>query len=186
VVHPLAPGVERVIDRAVTAPVVSVVPTAEAHFPTARSEAAADWRWVKVVVEVRVTTTLEVLLVEGLVSLTVTEDPLTAVTNPDAAPNCPENRPRAPVAPAGRWPPLPPPGNAPPPGGRPVPPRPPKPPKPPVPPVQVPEVGEEMLTVVAVTGRPNVDLVDDEEEVGLPKAETQDPTVTAAAVVVTV
>jgi hypothetical protein len=52
--------------------------------------------------------------------------------------------------------------------------------------VQVPEVGEEMLTVVAVTGRPNVDLVDDEEEVGLPKAETQDPTVTAVAVVVTV
>jgi hypothetical protein len=53
--------------------------------------------------------------------------------------------------------------------------------------VQVPDVGWVMLTVVAVTGPPNVDLVLDEEvEVGLPKAEMHDPTVTEAAVVVTV
>jgi hypothetical protein len=102
VVHPLAPGVEMVIERAVTAPVVSAVPTALAHLPTARSVAAADWRSVKAVEEVRVTTTLETFLVVGLVSLRVTVDPLTAVTGPDAAPNCPENGLLAPVAPAGR------------------------------------------------------------------------------------
>ncbi len=79
-VQPLAPGVEMTIDRAVTAPVESAVPMAVAHLPTARSAAVADVRSVKVVEEVRVTTTLEVVLVEGLVSLTVTVDPLTAVT----------------------------------------------------------------------------------------------------------
>jgi hypothetical protein len=87
VVQPLAPGVEMVIDRAVTAPVLSAAPTADAHLPTARSVEAAASRSVKVVDEVRVTTTLVVFLVVGLVSLTVTVDPLTAVTDPEAAPN---------------------------------------------------------------------------------------------------
>ena len=36
---------------------------------------------------VRVTVTLDVFLVEGLVSLTVTVEPFTAVTEPEAAPN---------------------------------------------------------------------------------------------------
>src|ERR1700676_3016403 len=72
VVHPLAPGVEMVIELAVTAPVVSAVPTSLAHFRTARSVEAADWRSVKAVEEVRVSTTLESFLVDGLVSLTVT------------------------------------------------------------------------------------------------------------------
>jgi hypothetical protein len=170
--------VERVIERAVTAPVESAVPTAVAHLPTARSVEAADWRSVKAVEEVRVTATLVTFLVVGLVSLTVTVDPFTAVTGPEAAPNCPENLP-APPAPAGR----PPPGNPPLPGGRPVPP--PK-PRPPNPPVQLPEVGWDTLTVVAVTGRPKVDVDDEEDVVGLPNAETHEPTVTLDAVVATV
>jgi hypothetical protein len=76
-----------VIDRAVTAPVLSAEPTAEAHLPTARSVEAAACRSVKVVEEVRVTTTLVVFLVVGFFSVTVTVDPLTAVTGPEAAPN---------------------------------------------------------------------------------------------------
>jgi hypothetical protein len=43
-----------------------------------------------------------------------------------------------------------------------------------------------MDTVVAVTGAPNAGVVDDEAVVGLPKAETHDPTVTSAAVAGTV
>jgi hypothetical protein len=51
----------------------------------------------------------------------------------------------------------------------------------------VPEVGWVILTVVAVTGPPNLDVVLDEEvEVGLPNAEIHEPTVTEAAVAVTV
>ena len=73
-VHPLAPGVEMVIDVAVTAPVESAVPKALAHFPTARSVAAAVCRSVNVVAAVRVTTTVDAFLVAGLVSLTVTVD----------------------------------------------------------------------------------------------------------------
>jgi len=75
------------IDRAVTAPVESAVPMAVAHLPTARSPAVAEVRVVYVVDPVSVTTTLEVALVEGLVSLTVAVDPETAVTWPEAAPN---------------------------------------------------------------------------------------------------
>jgi hypothetical protein len=52
--------------------------------------------------------------------------------------------------------------------------------------VQVPEVGWEMETVVAVTGAPKAGVVDDEAVVGLPKAEMHDPTVTSAAVAGTV
>jgi hypothetical protein len=86
-VHPLDPAVERVMERAVMAPVVSAVPTASAHLPTARSVADAIVRAVNVVAEVRLTTTFDFFFVTGLVSLTVTFDPLTAVTEPDAAPN---------------------------------------------------------------------------------------------------
>jgi hypothetical protein len=46
VVQPLAPGVERVIESALIAPVVLEVPLASAHLPTARSEEEADCRWV--------------------------------------------------------------------------------------------------------------------------------------------
>jgi hypothetical protein len=76
-----------VIDCAATAPVVSALPLARAHLPTARSVEDAVPVVVKVVVEVRVTATLDVALVVGLVSLMVTAEPLTAVTSPDAAPN---------------------------------------------------------------------------------------------------
>ena len=76
-----------VIDCAVMAPVVSALPLARAHLPTARSVEDAVPVVVKVVVDVRVTATLDAALVVGLVSLMVTAEPLTAVTSPDAAPN---------------------------------------------------------------------------------------------------
>ena len=76
-----------VIDCAATAPVVSALPLARAHLPTARSVEDAVPVVVKVVVDVRVTATLDAALVVGLVSLMVTAEPLTAVTTPDAAPN---------------------------------------------------------------------------------------------------
>jgi hypothetical protein len=52
----------------------------------------------------------------------------------------------------------------------------------------VPEVGWEIETVVAVTGSPKAALLEDDEDavVGLPNAEMHDPTVTPAAVPVTV
>jgi hypothetical protein len=181
----LAPGVESVIDRAVTAPVESACPTAVAHLPTARSPAEPVVRWVYVVAAVNVTATLDVFCVWGLVSLTVTVDPFTPDTEPEAAPKPPAaNRP----PPLGRSP-EPPPGN-PPPLLPPLPPRakapPPAPPAPPKPREQVPDVGWVMVTVVAVTGSPNADLVDDEVEVGFPNAEMQDPTVTSVAAAATV
>lgn len=52
---------------------------------------------------------------------------------------------------------------------------------PPNPPEQVPETGCETDTVVAVTGPPNAPLPDEEPVVGFPKAEMQEPTVTAEA-----
>jgi hypothetical protein len=76
-----------VIDCAVMAPVVSALPLERAHLPTARSVEDAVPVVVKVVVDVRVTATLDAALVVGLVSLMVTAEPLTAVTTPDAAPN---------------------------------------------------------------------------------------------------
>jgi hypothetical protein len=164
-----------VIDVAVIAPVLLAAPLARAHLPTARSVDDAVPVVVKVVVGVRVTTTLEVLLVVGLVSLMVTAVPFTAVTDPDAAPNEP---PPNPPAPAGRDPEggvngrEPPPGVVPPPG------------RPPNPVVHVPETGWETETVVAVTGPPKRLAVDVDPEVGVPKAEMHDPTVTVAAVVV--
>jgi hypothetical protein len=171
-VHPLAPGVEMVMDVAAMAPVLFAAPLALAHLPTARSPAAADPVVEKVVVEVSVTTTVEVALVTGLDSLTVTVDPLTAVTAPDAAANePPANRP----APAGRDPVpgvngrVPPPGKVPPPG------------RAPKPAVQDPDTGWEMDTVVAVTGPPKRFEVDVDAVVGLPNAEMHDPTVTADA-----
>ena len=102
--HPLAPGVEITIDRAVTAPVELAEPMALAHFPTARSEDDAVVRSVNVVEAVSVTVTLDVFLVAGSVSSTVTVDPLTAVTVPEAPPN-PPARPRK-LPPAGRVPPA--------------------------------------------------------------------------------
>jgi hypothetical protein len=191
VLHPSAPAVEMVMDRADTAPVVSAVPRALAHLPTARSVAAADSLWVKTVVGRRVTETAEDFLVVRLVSVIVTSEPLTAVTEPDAAANWPVNRPRAPDPAAGREPPDVEPGNSPALAGRPDPPpgNPPWPladpcPPPPNPPVQAPEVDGVMLTVVAVTGPPNAEVLDD--EVGFPTAEMHEPTVTPDAVVVTV
>jgi hypothetical protein len=193
-VQPFGPGVEMLIELAVTAPVESAGPTAVAHLPTTRSLDEAVVRWVKVVDEVRVTTTLEVVDVLGFFSLTVTVEPVTPVTWPDAAPKFPPaNRP----PPDGRVPEPPPPSGpapsgpappGPPPPGPPVPPcgEPPL-PAPPNPPVHEPDVGWLMLTVVAVTGSPNALVLDDElDEVGLPKAETHEPTVTSDAVAVTV
>jgi hypothetical protein len=52
--------------------------------------------------------------------------------------------------------------------------------------VQVPEVGWDTLTVVAVTGRPKFDVDDEDGVVGLPNAAMHDPTVTLDAAVVTV
>lgn len=169
------------IERAVIAPVVPAWPTAVAHWPTARAAEVAVVRCVKVVEEVSVTTTLEVFFVWGLVSLTVTTDPLTAVTAPDAAPK--PARPAKLRAPAGRSP-EPPPGNPPPPPAPPAP-RPNPPAPPPNPPVQAPDVGWVTVTVVAVTGSPNTDVADDEVDVGLPNAEMHEPTVTSAAVAAT-
>jgi len=175
----LAPGVEMTIDLAVTEPVVPAAPMALAHLPTARSVDAAVVRSVNVVEEVRVTTTLDVALVLGLVSLSVTVDPLTALTEPLAPPNPPDPPRKEPppgrvpdVSPGGLPPVRPP--NPPPPLPAPAPPA-------PKPPVQVPEVGWVMETVVAVTGAPNAGAVDDEAVVGLPNAETHEPTVTAEA-----
>jgi hypothetical protein len=45
-VQPLAPGVERLMDWAVIAPVVLALPRAIAHLPTAKSDEDADWRTV--------------------------------------------------------------------------------------------------------------------------------------------
>lgn len=157
------------MDVAATAPVLSAVPLARAHLPTARSVEVAGPVIEMVVAEVKVTTTLDVALVDGLVSLTVTVEPLTAVTAPEAAANDPPpNRP----APAGRDPVPGVKGRDPPPGGVPPPGRAPK------PPVHAPDTGWDTDTVVAVTGPPN--RLEDEVEavVGLPKAETHEPTVT--------
>ncbi len=52
--------------------------------------------------------------------------------------------------------------------------------------MQVPDVGWVTVTVVAVTGSPITDLVDDEPDVGFPNAEMQEPTVTSATVAATV
>jgi hypothetical protein len=162
-----------VSDVAVTAPVPSAGPTALAHLPTTRSVGDAVPVVVKAVVAVKVTTTLEVALVVGLVSLTDTVDPLRAVTDPDAAAKEPPAKrpPPNPPLPAGREPvPGVPPGGVPPPDR-------------PKPPLHVPATGWETETVVAVTGPPNRLAVDVEPEVGVPNAEMHEPTVTAETVV---
>lgn len=173
------------MDRAVMAPVVLAVPRAVAHLPTASALEVAVVRSVKVVDDVKVTTTLVVFFVCGLVSLTVTVEPDTAVTEPEANPN----RPPANPEPLGREPPpgVPPPSGAPPPeppGNLPPPPKPP----PPTPPVHFPDTGWVMLTVVALTGPPKAWVPEDEPEpeAGVPVAVMHEPTVTAAAVVDTV
>jgi len=168
-----------VSDVAVTAPVLLAGPTALAHLPTTRSVGDAVPVVVKVVEAVKVTTTLEVALVVGLVSLTDTVDPFTAVTDPDAAAKePPANRPPPNPLPAGREPvpgvnvPVPPGGV--PPLGRPK------------PPLHVPATGWETDTVAAVTGPPNRLAVDVEPEVGVPNAEMHEPTVTAETVAVVI
>ena len=166
-----------VIDCAVTAPVVPAGPTALAHLPTARSDADADVRSVKAVEDVKVTTTLAVPFVVRLVSVTVAVDPLTAVTGPDAAANWPAARPGN-APPAGRG--VDPPGD-PPPRLAPLPD-----PTRPKPWAHEPEEGWEMETDVAVTGPPNAGVVDDDGEVGLPRAEMHEPTVTSETAAVTV
>ena len=167
------------IDVAAIAPVLPAVPLARAHLPTARSAEDPVPVVVKVVVDVNVTASDVVALVEGLVSLTVTVDPLTAVTTPEAALNDPAP---VPPAPAGREPepgvvepPLPP-AAEPPPG------------RAPKPLVQLPETGWEIVTEVAVTGPPKWLVADVEEDavVGVPTAVIHDPTVTADAVDATV
>ncbi|HUY65306.1 MAG TPA: hypothetical protein VMV06_00675 [Acidimicrobiales bacterium] len=160
-----------VIDRAEMAPVVSALPLARAHLPTARSVDDAGSVVVNVVEAVRVTVTLDAALVTGLTSLIVTSEPLTAVTEPDAIPNCPLPNGRAPT---GR---LPVPGVDPPPPPGLVP----RAPLLPKPPEQVPETGCETETVVAVTGMPKPRPPDEEPELGFPNAEMQEPTVTAVA-----
>jgi hypothetical protein len=187
------------MEVAATAPVVSALPKELAHLPTARLADVADWRSLNVVDEVRVTTTVEVFFVDGLVSLTDTLEPFTAVTDPVATANCPAVRPRNDPLPDGR---CPPPGNSPPEGAPPLPPAPGNPPRPPAaapappnPPVQVPDVGWVMETIEAVTGTPNAcpkadleDLLDDffAFPVGFPVAVRHEPVATADAFVVTV
>lgn len=175
------------MDVAATAPVLSAAPVARAHLPIARSVGEAVPVVEKVVVGVRVTTTLVVALVDGSVSLTVTVDPVTAVTDPDAAAN--EPLPKRP-APAGRDPEpgVPEPG-VPEPGvnGRPPPPGAVPPPgRPPNPPEQDPATGWDTDTVVAVTGLSNGFVADVEASVGLPNAEMHVPTVTDDADVVVI
>ncbi|HXW39140.1 MAG TPA: hypothetical protein VEJ44_05550 [Acidimicrobiales bacterium] len=141
------------------------------------------------------TVTLVDWFVRGLVSDTVMVVPLTAVTCPNAAPKLPKLRRALPLG--GRK--LPPPGKLPfvggppelPPAPAPAPaPNPPPPPPPPNPLEQLPEVGWETMTVVAVIGPPNARDEDDEDEldepeVGVPTAVTHEPTVTADAGAVT-
>jgi hypothetical protein len=178
-------GDESEIELAVTAPVLPAVPTAVAHLPTARSEEDAEVRWVKVVDAVRVTTTLAAALVRGLVSETLTVEPETEVTEPEAMAKFPPNRLRKPLRPEPA--PEPPPEGGAPEAAPPVPPAPPPlRPKPPNPAVQLPEVGCEMVTEVAVTGPPKAGVLVDEEVVGFPTAETHDPTATVEAVAGTV
>ncbi|HEY7916994.1 MAG TPA: hypothetical protein VIC86_08435 [Acidimicrobiales bacterium] len=78
---------EMVIACAEMAPVESALPLARAHLPTARSVDDAGPVVVKVVEAARVTVTVDATLVAGLISLTVTPEPLTAVTAPDATAN---------------------------------------------------------------------------------------------------
>jgi hypothetical protein len=80
-------GEDSEIEVAVIAPVVLAEPRAVAHWPTARLDEEAVVRWVKVVDELRVTATVDVALVRGLVSLTWTVEPDTEATDPVAAPN---------------------------------------------------------------------------------------------------
>jgi hypothetical protein len=183
-------GEEIEIELAVIAPVLLAGPTAWAHLPTARSEDDAEVRSMKVVEAVRVTTTLEVARVRGLVSETLTVEPDTEVTEPEAMAKFPPNRLRKPPLPAPPpdavppegAPPLVPPLPVPPPLVPPLPVPPPLPPPPrpkrPDPSAQLPEVGCEMVTEVAVTGTPKVGVLVDEAEVGFPTAEMHDPTVT--------
>jgi len=135
---------------------------------------------------VSVTTTAVVFFDWGLVSLTVAVEPLTAVTIPEATPKL--AAPLGNLPPPGGRPPDPPSGKLPPDGGPPLglPPGPEPPPNPPKPVEQVPEVGWEMETVVAVTGPPRARDPDVEPEVGLPKAEMHKPTATSEADAVTV
>ncbi len=195
-VHPLEVGDESVMLWAVTAPVLLAGPIARAHCPTARADEDTDPVVVNAVLPDRVTTTLDDALVLGFVSATVIAETLTAVTIPDAAPNWPlPNRlppgGREPEAPGEPLPPevpvLPEPNRPPAPNPPPVPDPPPvRPPKPPPKlPVHEPETGWLIETVVAVIGSPN-GVDDDDAEVGLPKAETHEPTVTADAVVLVV
>ena len=168
-------GVDRVRLVAVMAPVVPAGPMARAHWPTTIAAALAVVVVVNVVVPVSVTATVDVFCVRGLVSWTVTVEPVTPVTRPVAAPkepppNPPGGRLPAPGVPAGR-PPNPPGGRLPVPG---VPAR--RPPNPPR--LHVPLVGWLIDTVVAVIGSPNGVLLD-EADVGLPNAEMQEPTVMA-------
>jgi hypothetical protein len=178
-------GDDREIEVAVIAPDVLAEPTAEAHPPTARFADEAVARCVKVVEEVRVTATVDVALVRGLVSFTSTVEPDTDATDPLATANCPANLRYWLLFPEwGKW-------NSPPPAGAPegadplvvLPPNRKPPPPAPNPPVQPVEVGWEMVTSVAVTGLPRGDPLEDEDEdeVGFPVAMTHDPTVTLAA-----
>lgn len=80
-------GDDKEIELAVIAPVVLAEPKAVAHWPTVRLADEAVVRWVKVVDDVRVTATVDVALVRGLVSLTSTVEPDTEATDPVAAPN---------------------------------------------------------------------------------------------------
>ena len=132
------------------------------------------------------TTTEVAFFVCGLVWVTVAVEPLTAVTIPEAAPKL--------VAPLGNFPPLggrrpePPSGKLAPDGGPPLglPPVLGPPPNPPKPVEQAPDVGCEMETEVAVTGSPRARVPDFELDVGLPKAEMHDPTLTSETVAATV
>jgi hypothetical protein len=134
-----------------------------------------------VVDEVSVTTTLLVFLVCGLVSVTVTVEPLRAATAPEAAPKLPAPENLPPLGGACPVPPVPKP-----PEGLPLAPPPPPPLNPPNPVEQLPPVGWVIETVVAVTGPPKAVLLADDDVVGLPNAEMHEPTVTLEADAVTV
>ncbi len=119
------------------------------------------------------TTTAAVFWLSGSVSSTVTNEPLTAVTGPVAAPKEPLPNRRAPGGRVTLG--ADPPGGVVPGrlenGGRPA--------------EQLPEVGSDTETEVAMIGSPKFDVVDD-PDTGRPNAETHDPTTTADEVVGTV
>ena len=170
-------------DLAVTAPVLSAVPVARAHWPT--TMAAAVPVWVVVYVVVAVTVTVDARRRGGL-GIGLADGDRRAGHRGHRAEGRGEAAARERRPDGGRK--VPPPGPGPARGA----PRPPRagcrtlPAPPPAPPrEQVPDTGWLIETVVAVTGPPNGDF-DEVLVVGLPTAVMHEPTVTDDSEVVVI